>query len=361
MKHDKKYINVRDYYDERYPYQFFVGGRGTGKTYSGLGMCVDMQMEKLVNRFIYMRRTEKEMEACVDNRLRGEFMNPFKSLNADNGWNYGFMPVQKSVSGLYKRQWDEETGKVEVQSDLLGYGIALTTISSLRGIDLTDCDITVYDEFIPERHVKRISNEGEAFLNAIETIARNRELKGKKPMMVFCFANAFNIHNALFQELGLIDTVEKMVNRHQYDYYNQERGLSIHLLEDSKEFKQEKLDSSLYRLARGTRFNDMALENSFAYNDFSLIGFENVRGMRPVVRLRFDTESITVWEKKGQEHFYLSYCPGKAQSLDVRTEHERRYFVRYYGRDLMDCFIRGTVYFETYAIKQKFLDAVGIK
>lgn len=353
---ESKYVNVREYYDVLYPYQFFVGGRGTGKTYSGLKMCIDMGNEGVIDKFIYMRRTDKELTAVMDSRLRGELINPFKSLNRDYGWEYGIVTAQKSLGQIVSRTWDEATGKCRIEGGVRGYAIALNTVSSIRGIDMTDADLLIYDEFIPERHVNRMRAEGEAFLNCIETISRNRELQGRPPMCVFCLANAFNIHNALFSELGVVDVVERMVNRRDYDYYDLQRGMAIHLLKNSDDFEREKRESSLYRLARGTRYVDMALGNDFIYNDFSLIGFKSVKGMRPVVRL----DETTIWMKKGEEMYYCSMACGNCPRLDVSTEHERRYFLNYYGHGLRDAFIRGNVYFETYATKQYILSLLGI-
>lgn len=351
----KKYIDIREYWDDRYPYQFFVGGRGSGKTYSGLGMVVEKQRDDEIDKFVYMRRTGEEIEACIDSRLRGEFLNPFKSINNDFGYNYGIMPYQKKCGAIHMREY-QENGTVELKSDMLGYGVALSTISGIRGVDMTDADVLIYDEFIPERHVRSIKSEGEAFLNCIETIARNRELRGKKPMKVFCFANAFNIHNAIFMELGLISAVERLINRGQEHYYDNMRGLGVHLLKNTDEFMADKAASSLGRLTRGTRWSDMALSNDFVYNDFSLIGYKNVKGMRPCITI----DEVTMWEKKGDGMLYFSYCTGKCPKIQTTMEHERRYFMQQYGHYVLQEFVKGNTYFECYAIKQKMLDLLRI-
>lgn len=351
----KKYVDIREYWDDRYPYQFFVGGRATGKTYSGLAMVIEKQIEGEIDKFIYMRRTGDELEACTDSRLRGEFLNPFKSVNEDFDWNYGIMPYQKKCGGIFRRDYRED-GTVDLKSDMLGYAIALSTMSGIRGVDMTDADVEIYDEFIPERHVRAIKAEGEAFLNSIETIARNRELRGKKAMKVFCFANAFNIHNPIFMELGLIGHVERMINRGQHDYYDQVRGLGVHLLESSAEFIAEKSNSSLGRLTSGTMWADMALNNDFIYNDFSLIGYKNVKGMRPCITI----DDVTMWEKKGDGMLYFTYCGAKCPRITTQAEHEKRYFMQTYGHSVLQEFVHGNVYFESYAIKQKMLDLLRI-
>ena len=56
-----EYINIWKYKDEHYPFQIFIGGRGTGKTYSALEGCLNGKIEDN-KKFILMRRTAQEMD-----------------------------------------------------------------------------------------------------------------------------------------------------------------------------------------------------------------------------------------------------------------------------------------------------------
>lgn len=346
-----EFINISDYFRKGIVFNFFVGGRGTGKTYSSLKYCIESG-----KKFIYMRRTLDELEECCDNPKYGEGENPFKKLNDDMDWNYGLVKLTKKTAGIYKREIDDN-GKITHFGEPLGYGVALSTIATMRGIDLSDCDFLFYDEFITEKHVRKITAEGEAFLNAIETIARNREMLGKEPMIVVGCANAFNIYNPIFQELGLISQVEKMINRKQEHAYFDDRALSIHLLKNTDSFNSEKKETALYRLTRGTRFYDMALNNDFAYNDFSLIGYKKISGYRPICAFN----DCFVYYKKGSEEFYITYSSARCVRFDVSKVQERKNFFDKYGKILRQHFVEGNVSFETYDIKMQFLDAIGLK
>lgn len=350
----KHYIDIAEYENDDYPFQAFVGGRGDGKTYSSLRHGVNM-FEESMSRFIWMRRTAQEMELLFDNSKGQEGANPFKPINEDYDRDYGFIHLNKNIGGIYHREFCEH--KFVPYGDCAGYAVALSTIASIRGMDLSDADRLFYDEFIPERHVRAIKFEGDAFLNAIETIARNRELKGKKPLKVFLLANSNNIYNAIFVSLGIVGQVEKMINRGQSDAYFKERGLAVHLLKSDKKFVEEKSQTALYRLTKGTSYYDMALNNKFAYNDFSLIGYRDIKGYRPVCHCN----DMFFWEKKGTKEYYITYNNSRCQNFDVKTVHDRKRFVSGIGKLILPSFIRGNCYFETYELKERFLELMNIK
>lgn len=352
-----KYIDISIYEDIKFPYQIFIGGRGTGKTYSALRFAV-YRYKQYKEKFMWMRRTADELELLCDSPRYGEGGNPFKEINEKYLESYGLCMMSKKVAGIYEREYDEKNKRFLYNSDkMMGYGCALSNIASARGMNFTDADRLFYDEFIYERHVKRIRAEGEAILNAIETIARNRELQGKPPLFVYFLANAFNIYNPLFQELGVIDIVEKAMRNRQEHIYLEERGLAIHLLENTVEFTESKKQTSLYKLTSNSNYADMALNNSFVYNDFSLVQYRKIQGMRPVCRCA----GFNIYSKKGTREYYVTYAPCRASYYDTDTIQGQRLWRTEIGRRLLPEFNDGNIFFETYALKEQFLDLIGIK
>jgi hypothetical protein len=131
------------------PFQVYIGGRGIGKSYSALRqLALDIPTDE---KWIYMRRTGKEIEACST-----EFGNPFKTINKDFGTVIVPESGGKGAAEYFYNETDEDN------PILVGYGVALSTFAGLRSMDLSDVTVTVFDEFIPERQVKRIKAEGEA-------------------------------------------------------------------------------------------------------------------------------------------------------------------------------------------------------
>ena len=346
-----KYLNIWDYKDNDYPFQIFIGGRGTGKTYSALkGAAVSSQVEE---RFLFMRRTAQELDLMLDSDERGEGANPFKPINRDFNTNFGMRKIVKNMAGIYNREKDED-GKLLPVGDPIGYGVALSTISSIRGVDFSDCTDCIYDEFIPEKHVRKIKDEGGALLNAYETICRNRELDGKPALRLWLLANSNDIYNPIFIKLGIVSDVEKMIRKAKSDLYIHERGLAIHLINNNTEFVEAKAQTALYKLTKGTQFYDMSLKNAFAYNDFSLISHRNITGFRPICSIG----KATIFKKKGDSELYVSYAPAKCVHYNIETEQDRRLFMQEYGCDFVPYFVNGKITFESYELKSLLCDLI---
>lgn len=351
------YIHISDYENPRFPFQVFVGGRGGGKTYSALQLGLYRYFET-GEKFMWMRRTADELEMLCDSRQYGEGGNPFKEINSQYDYNFGLCMMNKKVAGIYDREYDEKTKKFVYPPDnVIGYGCALSNVASARGMNFTDADRLFYDEFISERHIKRIKNEGEAILNAIETIGRNRELQGKKPLFVYFLANAFNIYNPLFVELGIVDSVERACRQGRQHIYFETRGLAVHILENTENFTNQKKETALYKLTADTAFSDMALNNDFVYNDFSLVKYVKITGYRPVCKC----DGFSIFARKGKVEYYVTYTPCRAQYYETDTIHGLRLWRAEIGRRLLPEFTQGNVFFETYALKELFLEYIGIK
>lgn len=341
-----KYINIWDYKDKRYPFQIFIGGRGCGKTFSALRGC-------LINnyRFVFMRRTAQELDLMLDSD-RGEGVNPFKPINRDLNRDVGLSRIVKNLAGIYNRELIDD--KLQPVGAPIGYGVALSTISTIRGIDFSDCVCCIYDEFIPEKHVRRIKNEGTALFNAYETMNRNRELEGAEPMTFYLLANSNDIYNDIFIELGIVSDIEKMVRKGRADIYMEEKGLAIHLLANNEEFIDVKSKTALYKLTAGTNFSEMALNNKFAYEDFSLIGRQSLAGYRPVIGIG----KAYIYMKKGDSFIYVSYARSRCPLFNIDNESDRLSFYNKFGRRIKQYYINGKVCFESYELKRIILDLI---
>lgn len=342
-----KYINIWDYKDPKYPFQIFLGGRGCGKTYGALSGALD-----LPDKFIFMRRTAQELDLMLDSEKYGEGANPFKPINKDKNRDVGLSKIVKNMAGIYNREMVD--GKLSPVGAPIGYGVALSTISSIRGMSFVDCSDCIYDEFVPEKHVRKIKNEGGALLNAYETICRNREFDGEDPLRLWMLANSNDIYNDVFIELGIVSDVEKMVRQGKNDRYFKDRGLAIHLIQNNEEFVDAKRETALYKLTAGSRFSEMALDNKFAYNDFSLIKHENLSGYRPLCHIG----KAYIYAKKGDSYLYVSYAPAKCPAFDIETEQDRKSFYNEYGRRIHKFFIYSRIVFESYELKQTILDLI---
>ena len=324
------YLNIEQILFYGVPFNFIVGGRGTGKTY---GTLKTAYIEN--KRFILMRRTQAQCDLIN----KPEF-NPFKALNNDTGSN----AVVKSIS-KYNAKIVEET---EEDERLLGYTCALSTIANMRGFDASDVELLIYDEFIPEKHERAIKNEGSAFLNAYETINRNREIKGEKPLQVLCLANAFNIANPIFLELGLVGRCEKMKNSGQEIFIDKERGVCVVLLQKSK-ISKAKADTALYRLSSGS-YADMALSNDFVYNNS-----DNIKSMAlKEFKLLCTVGEISIYKHKSKRLFYISEHRTGTAPIYKSDEVNLQRYRKNHGVALYGAYMRNNIICESLLTKSLF-------
>lgn len=346
------FINIFEYRKPDYPFQIFIGGRGTGKTYSALKGSLDKSC--VFGKFIYMRRLASELELILDDEKKGEGVNPFKPINKDMGVNVGLTRINKKLAGIYNREIGED-GKITHLGEPLGYGAALSTLSGIRGVDFSDCTDWIYDEFIPETHIKKMAGESDALLNAYETINRNREMFGTPPIRLWLLANSNNIYNPIFVGLGIVAECEKMLRQGKPHRYIKERGLAIHILPPAKSFVDKKKNTALYRLTKGTRFYDMALENKFSYNDFSLIKYEPLKGWTPICQV----EDCYIYKKKGEQRIHCSYQPAKCPKYKVSEKQDLIRFQQEQGLTLYPYFVKGLMTFESYELKEEILNIIS--
>jgi len=291
LYHENGYANIPEILKQGMPFTFVVGGRGTGKTFGALDYVARSGI-----RFCLMRRTQSQLDT-----IAREETNPFKSVVAQMGVDWTAEPTVagRSVYAYYKTTRDEE-GKPQY-GDLMGYAVALSTIANLRGFDMADVELLIYDEFIPESHERKMKFECDAFLNAYETINRNREIQGRKPLQVLCLANSNDFANPLFIGLGLVSTLERMLRENRESYVNPQRGIGIFLLTDSP-ISTRKARTAVYKLTTGSSFYDMAVSNAFAGQDDPDIKSVNLRDYSPLVAVG----ELCIYKHKAEPSYYIS-------------------------------------------------------
>ena len=327
---DNGYIDINKILSYRIPFNFIVGGRGTGKTYGALLTAYENDI-----RFILMRRTQTQCDLIN----KPEF-NPYKVINSDTSSSVTVKAISKYNAKIIEEHEDSEK--------ILGYTCALSTISNMRGFDASDVKLLIYDEFIPEKHERPLKNEGSAFLNAYETINRNREINGSDPLQVLCLANAFNIANPIFLELGLVGRCEKMKNSGQELFIDQQRGILIVMIQRSQ-ISKAKADTALYRVSTGS-YSDMALSNDFIYNSS-----ENIKSLSlNEFRLLCTIGEISIYKHKSDKRYYISEHRTGSAPIFTSDEVNLKRYRKKYGILLYTAYMRNSITFENMLTKSLF-------
>lgn len=328
-------------------YSFIIGGRGTGKTFGCLQTVIDKEL-----KFIYMRRTQTQVDM-----IRSDDFNPFKSLTRVLGERYNFKikKINKDISGVYETAYNEDKQQNEATGPALGYVLALSTISNIRGFDASDIDVIIYDEFIPEKHEKPIRAEGEAFLNAIETISRNREIDGREPLKVLCLSNANDLVCPLFIEMGVVHIVEKMVNRNVTYRTVPEKAAAFYMLTDSP-ISKKKAETSLYQLAGGSDFTKMSILNDFSAEQKDLIRSCNIIEYKPLVQVG----EICIYIHKSNRTYYITGMSSGSPEIYGSSVMELKRFARNYYF-LWLAYLNRLITFESYLYQALFEKYFNVK
>lgn len=251
------YLDMNKIMSLKQPFIVVCGGRGTGKTYGALNYVVSRE-----TKFILMRRKQAQLDMIN----KPEF-SPFESLNRDNGWSIIPATISKNMAGFYHGEPDEK-GRIIPTGEPLGYTMALSTVSNLRGFDASECKYLIFDEFIPETHEMSMKNEFEALANAYETINRNRELKGDEPLKMVLLANTNSLQSKILEGMGIAQRLYRMRNKRQEFSLVPDRGIAIINVLNSP-ISKRKGETALYKLTNGSAFAEMALSNEWAYDDLS--------------------------------------------------------------------------------------------
>lgn len=274
------------------PFIFITGARGTGKTYGSFSYCIEENI-----KFIFMRRTMGEIEVLWANEL----LNPFKDYNADHGTNIGIIKKTKYTGVIVEREADQN-GKLVQKGPILGLAVALSTFANLRGFSGSDYDLLFYDEFIPERHVRPIKDEHMAFMNVYETINRNRELQGRKPLQCICASNSNRLDNDMYMGLGLVAKVDRMKREGQLVSIMPKRGIMLVNMEHSP-ISEQKRNTALYRMSAGTGFDRMALNNEYiGEEETGTIKSVPIKEYTPIASIG----EITIYRHKSKHCYYVT-------------------------------------------------------
>lgn len=278
------YFNFK-YMRHRNIFNFCWGGRGTGKTYGS------MQALASENKpFIYLRRTQVQADLVLNPKL-----TPFKVPLSDLGITYETTRDSKYIYAVNEVNASGEAVRT------IAYVMALSTFANIRGFDGTDIEELIYDEFVPEKHAKKIRNEADAFFNAYETINRNRELQGRTPLTVYGFSNSDNAVCPIFTKMGLLGAILAMSNNREVYRQYTDKGISLYNLCNSP-ISEAKRDTALYKATAGTEFASMALDNEFVSYNTGDIKSYNLKSLVPMVNVG----EICIYRIKGSRKFYLS-------------------------------------------------------
>lgn len=325
------YLNMHAIMNIPVNFIFVMGARGIGKTYGAI-----QELVKNKQYFALIRRTQMQSDLIALPETC-----PLSDPVNDMGLDLSVANYVKSSKKFY----NGDTGQPYCFTG------ALSTFGNMRGMPTSDATWLLFDEFVAQPGEKKMKRGGEMFLQMFETLNRNRELKGIAPIKCVLTANSYSMRNEIFLELGLITKTAEMIKKHQSIYINKNRELAIIIPYDSP-VSERKKETVLYKLADGTDFEDMAINNLFVNDDSD---DPNIRPMplkdyRPYV----EVGEIAIYKHKSDRLFYACHHKSgtpadsySSRALDL-VRYRRKYGILWLAH------LRRQIFFEKYVTQVLF-------
>lgn len=319
-----------------------IGKRQIGKTYGVLKYMLDTQ-----KHFILLRSVMAEMDM-----LKHNVANPFDAIKGYEN-RVVFESETQYTANIMRLDVSEECD----EKTNIGMLSALSAIGRVRGINGRQFSDVVYDEFIPESHLLKVRNGGDAFLNMYTTIAGNREIEGEKPLRVWLLANSNNLDNDILNALNITNVVEKMSLRGEESRILKDRGIMV-ILPDSQMITEKRKKGALYRAIGGdSKFSQMAYENAFAYNDYTDVGTKPLQEYKPLILI---TGGFTIYLHKSDKTLYVcQMLDGNARHKYTQSDHDKMRFKRDYP-EIKAAYLRGRFTFSNMVVKNAFLNYIEL-
>lgn len=337
-----KYYDIRDdlkAYPDAWCYLVW-SKRGPGKTYSTLRMCIEDK-----KKFVFIKRTIEDVKMlCASGKHKNiNFdVSPFVPLNRDFGWHIVPVKIEKGLAGFY---WCNENN--EPCGDPVGYCVALSIATDVKGFDMSECDYMIFDEFIPKRYETIKRNEGDSMLDIYMTISRDRVERGRGELKLICLANATSINNPTFMVLDVMDIASFMDMSNREFQYLEKRRILLHEIPGQE--VEEKDMTGIEIAMKGTEWAEMAFGGHFAYDDFSNVSHIRLKGYAPVCSVIYKKKHFYIYQKDGF-YYMTSSKANNAPEYDLNRENEQKRFFYDYVGALMESNIDGKMKFETYSM-----------
>lgn len=315
-----------------------IGKRQVGKTYGVLKYILDNH-----KTFVFTRRVKDEL-----NMLTKNVNSPFEKVYPGEVIFTKDSEYTAEISRLEKNEENETIKK------RIGIGTALSSIGKIRGFNGDIYTDWIFDEFIPEEHLFKISNEGDAFLNAHTTINGNRELEGRPCIRTWLLANSNNLDSDILTALNVTKIVEKMSIRAEESRMLKDRGILILLPESKKVVEKRKLGGLYKAIGGDSKFSKMAYENEFAYNDYTDIRLQPLIQFNALITIGH----ITICLHKNNKTLYIvNRLRVKPKYILTDSDTDVMRFNREFA-DIRLAYLNGRCSFEDMTVKNYFLSLI---
>lgn len=207
-------------------FNFIIGNRGGGKTFGATDWSI-RDFTKNDGEFIYVRRTETELEKCVPTF--------FQAIQKENK----FPNTKFDVKGNFI-----------INDKVAGYPIALSKSRQYKSVSFPNVTKIIFDEFQTEGHY--LKNEVEIALDLYESVDR-----GHDRVRFFFLSNAITQTNPYFTYFHLTVPYCGTINC--------KNDVLVEFVSDS-DFIEHKKNTRFGKIIKDTPYGEYNIENKFRYD-----------------------------------------------------------------------------------------------
>ena len=321
---------------------FAITGRGQGKTYGAIKLCVN-DFLKNGNEFIYLRRYKTEISSASKHL--------FDAINLNNEFkDYNLLCDGNKFFIQHKPTEDNE----KPEKKLIGYAVALSTANILKSTNFAKVRTIVFDEFLLGPGVFHyLPGEVEAFLDFYETVARTRDVR------VLFLGNSISQSNPYFTYL-------RLTLPYNSEFKTFKDGLIVVNYTSNKDFVSDKKKTKFGRLVDGTHWANYAIENDWLMDDDAFIE-KKVGYCRNISVVKLNGKKYGVWRSTENQRYYISAdfdpCNICIMSLDKSDHDEETILMNArtnpFFKFVIENFRVGNVRFENINIKNEFMNIIN--
>lgn len=245
---DKDYYSGKDALSYNCPITIVCGERSFGKTYYYKRRCIQHFIDT-GHTFYYMRRYDEQVKAIL--RKKDSFFSDLAHEFPAHDLRLNGRVMQCKPKNLPDKAQNWQT---------MGYLIALSSYENEKSNQDSKADCLIFEEFIKERkRVPYLENEVSAFYNLWETFDRREDR-----IRIIMLGNAADLTNPYFMEWGITITE----NQPRFTRWRN-KSVLLEYCQPSEEFKRRSLQSNIYRVTEGSKYDEYARTNKFAdLNDY---------------------------------------------------------------------------------------------
>ena len=310
-------------------FNFVIGNRGSGKTYSSKRWCIKGFI-KDGSQFIYLRRYKTEF---VD----------LKNFFAD------------ILDEFPDHKFEIKGKNFYIDGELAGYSVPLSTALTKKSVSYHRVNKIVFDEFvIDSKVIHYLNNEVTHFLEFYETVARMRD-----NVRVLFLSNAVSVVNPYFIYWNIRPNNEQRFHR---------QGEILVEFVKNDDFIEAKYKTKFGQIIKGTDYGNYAVENEFLKDNKNFVEAKGQHS-RFQFSVIFNGNIYGFWTNYKEGLMYMSedYDPSSKLQYAV-SDHEHKpnlMLIKSVSKspllkNALAAYEGGYLRFESIRIKNQFLDMFSL-